>query len=319
MKRLISIAKIATLILLVAIIFTGCSKEEPQDTNEPIQEQTKEEGNLPTIDRAGNDIEVPEEINRIITMAPSIAETLIALDFGDNIIAADTQSTNIEGLSNDIEFFDLMSPDIEKLLELKPDVVFASTMSIVEGNDPFQPLKDLGVCVIYIPSSNSIEAIYEDTIFIADVMQVKEKGQKIVDDMKAKIEEFKEKSASIENKKTVYFEIAAAPYMYSFGKGVFLNEMIEIIGAENALGDQESWIAVSEETILAANPDVIITNVNYIENPTEEILSRNGWEDITAIKNKEVYYVDNMASSLPNQNIIIALEQMAKAVYPDIY
>ncbi|MDD2494609.1 MAG: ABC transporter substrate-binding protein, partial [Tissierellia bacterium] len=246
-------------------------------------------------------------------------ETLIALDFGDKIIAADTQSTDIEGLSKNIEYFDLMTPDIEKLIELKPDVVFASTMSIVEGNDPFKPLKDLGICVIYIPSSNSIEAIYEDTIFIADVMQVHEKGQKIVDDMQAKIDEFKEKSASIENKKTVYFEIAAAPYMYSFGKGVFLNEMIEIIGAENALGNQESWIAVSEETILAANPDVIITNVNYVENPTDEILSRNGWENITAIKKKQVYYVDNMASSLPNQNIIIALEQMAKAIYPDVY
>lgn len=316
MKRLISIA---TLLLLVAAIFTGCTSEEPQDTKEPIQNQTNEEISLPTIDRAGNEIKVPEEINKIITMAPSIAETLIALDFGDKIIAADTQSTNIEGLSKDIDYFDLMTPDIEKLIELKPDVVFASTMSIVEGNDPFKPLKDLGICVIYIPSSNSIEAIYEDTIFIADVMQVNEKGQKVVEDMQAKIDEIKEKSATIENKKTVYFEIAAAPYMYSFGKGVFLNEMIEIIGAENALGDQESWIAVSEETILAANPDVIITNVNYIENPTDEILSRNGWENITAIKEKQVYYVDNMASSLPNQNIIIALEQMAKAIYPDIY
>lgn len=316
MKKLISIA---TLIILVAVIFTGCTSEEPQNTKEPIQDQTNEEISLPTVDRAGNEIKVPEEINKIITMAPSIAETLIALDFGDKIIAADTQSTDIEGLPKDIEYFDLMTPDIEKLIELKPDVVFASTMSIVEGNDPFKPLKDLGICVIYIPSSNSIEAIYEDTIFIADVIQVHEKGQKIVDDMQAKIDEFKEKSASIENKKTVYFEIAAAPYMYSFGKGVFLNEMIEIIGAENALGNQESWIAVSEETILAANPDVIITNVNYVENPTDEILSRNGWENITAIKKKQVYYVDNMASSLPNQNIIIALEQMAKAIYPDVY
>lgn len=316
MKKLISIA---TLVLLISIIFTGCAAENPQDTNGSTQNQGNEEISLPTTDRAGNDIKVPEEINNIITMAPSIAETLIALDFGDKIIAADTQSTNIEGLPQDIEYFDLMAPDVEKLIELKPDVVFATTMSMVEGNDPFKPLSDLGICVIYIPSSNSIEAIYEDIIFISNVMKVSEKGQTIVDEMKSKINDFKEKSAAIETKKTVYFEIAAAPYMYSFGNGVFLNEMIEIIGAKNALGDQESWIAVSEEAILAANPDVIFTNVNYIENPTDEILSRNGWDNITAIKKKQVYYVDNMASSLPNQNIIKALEQMAEAVYPDIY
>lgn len=325
MKKIISIA---TLILLVAVIFTGCTSGPAEQPKEPAGEQNnqevnqevdKEEVKLPTTDRAGNEIVVPEEINSIISMAPSIAETLIALDYGDKIIAADTQSTQIAGMPEGIEFFDLMAPDVEKLLELKPDVVFATTMSMADGTDPFKPLKDVGVCVIYIPSSNSIEAIYEDTIFMADVLQVHEKGQKIVDDMKAKINEFKEKSASVESPKTVYFEIAAAPYMYSFGSGVFLNEMIEIIGAKNALGDQESWIAVSEEAILAANPDVIITNVNYIENPTDEIKSRNGWEDITAVKNNDVYYVDNMASSLPNQNIVIALEQMAKAVYPDLY
>jgi len=42
---------------------------------------------------------------------------------------------------------------------------------------------------------------------------------------------FKKQGTAIENKKTVYFELAAAPNLYSFGKGVFLNEMIEIIGA----------------------------------------------------------------------------------------
>ncbi|MDD2495574.1 MAG: ABC transporter substrate-binding protein, partial [Tissierellia bacterium] len=76
MKKLISIA---TLIILVAVIFTGCTSEEPQNTKEPIQDQTNEEISLPTVDRAGNEIKVPEEINKIITMAPSIAETLIAL------------------------------------------------------------------------------------------------------------------------------------------------------------------------------------------------------------------------------------------------
>src|SRR5690606_25784834 len=138
-----------------------------------------------------------------------------------------------------------------------------------------------------------------------------------VDNMKEIIAEFKEIGDTITEKKTVYFEIGAAPYMYSFGKGVFLHEMLEIIGAVNALGDQESWISVSDEAVLAADPDVIITNVNYIENPVEEIKSRSGWENVKAIKNDEVYYVDNMKSSVPDHNIVIALEEMAKAVYPD--
>ena len=190
---------------------------------------------------------------------------------------------------------------------------------MVEGNDPFKPVTDLGIPVAYIPSSESIEEIYNDTMFISKVLKEEAKGQEIVDNMKEKIADIKAIGDTITDKKSVYFEIGAAPYMYSFGKGVFLNEMIELIGATNALGDQESWVSVSDEAVLAANPDVIITNVNYIEAPVDEIKTRSGWGSIKAIQNDEVYYVDNMKSSLPNHNIIIALEEMAKAVYPDKY
>ena len=71
--------------------------------------------------------------------------------------------------------------------------------------------------------------------------------------------------------------------------------------------------------MVAANPDVIFTNVNYIDNPVEEILGRDGWAGVAAVANGQVYSVDNMSSSLPNENIITAMTQMAQALYPDYY
>ena len=76
---------------------------------------------------------------------------------------------------------------------------------------------------------------------------------------------------------------------------------------------------MSEETVIADNPDVILTSVTYIENPTEEILSRTGWENITAISEKAVYSIDPNTSSQPNHHIVEALEEMATAVYPDFF
>ena len=85
------------------------------------------------------------------------------------------------------------------------------------------------------------------------------------------------------------------------------------------LADQSGWISVEGETVAAANPDVIFTNVNYTDAPVEEILGREGWAGVSAVMNKEVYYIDNMASSLPDQNIVIAVEQMAQALYPECF
>ena len=64
---------------------------------------------------------------------------------------------------------------------------------------------------------------------------------------------------------------------------------------------------------------MILTSVNYIDDPVAEILARPGWENVTAVVNADVYYIDNAAASLPNEHIVDALLEMAKAVYPEAY
>ena len=274
-----------------------------------------------TMDRAGAPITLPANVERIVSMAPSTTEVLIDLGVADKIIAADTNTKKDGLLKQDIPYFDMMKPDAEKLIALKPDVVFISGMSNAKGNTPFSPLIDAGICVVNIPSSSSIEAIYLDIAYIAAVVKQEGNGAKIIANMKKEIEAVRKKGAAIakEKKKTVYFEIGAAPYMYSLGTGTFINEMIEIIGAQNILADQKSWVSVSDEMVLAKDPDVILTNVNYIPNPIDEIMARSGWASLKAVKGKKVFGIDTNSSSRPNHNIIKALKEMAKAVYPEIY
>lgn len=273
---------------------------------------------VPAQDRAGAPISVPAEVDKVISLAPATTQIIESLGLMDKVVAVDTQTPlYVEGIS-DLPQFDMMAPDIEQIAMLEPDIVFTSGMSYVEDN-PFKALVDMGVCVIEIPSSNSIAAVKEDIVFTAACLGVEEKGQAIVDEMQAKIDEIAAIGATIAEKKTVLFEIACLPYIYSFGDGTFLDEMIELIGAENVLGDQISWMSVTEEAAVAANPDVILTSVNYIEDPIGEILGRAGWESVTAVANSDVHYIDNGKSSLPNQYIVDALIEMAVAVYPEAY
>lgn len=325
MKKHITL--ITTIMLIIMSALTACSgnQNQPQQTEQPeqptqeIEQNQQDEVQLPAEDRAGNKITIPSQVDKIISISPANTEIIVALGLGDKLVAVDKYSENIEGIPADIPFFDIMNPDAEQLVALEPDILFATGMSMSDGSDPFKPVKDLGITVAYIPSSDSIDGIYEDIMFIADSLQASSKGQEIADAMKSKVEEYRQIGSTITDKKTVYFEIADSPSLYSFGKGVFLNEMIELLGAENILNDQEKWVSISDEAVISANPDVILTNIDYIDNPVEQIKNRTGWENITAIKNDDVYYIDNNASSLSNQNIVKALEEMAAAIYPDIY
>lgn len=290
---------------MVAGIFAGC-------------QVMAEENARPSVDRAGNEISVPEEISSIICMAPSTAQILDELGLKDKLIAVDYQTPlYMEGVE-ELPQFDMMTPDCEAILALNPDIVFVTGMSY-QGDDPYEELEIAGICVAQIPSSDSLAGIQEDIQFVADCFGMTEEGAAIVEDMQGAIDEVAEIGETITEKKSVLFEIACLPNIYSFGNGVFLQEMLELIGAENVFADQDGWISVTEESALAANPDVILTSVDYIENAVDEILSREGWENVEAVKNQQVYYIDTAASSQPNQNVVLALQEMAKAIYPEEY
>jgi len=306
--------RIITFFLVVVVVLTTTSCRPSAQPSSTVAKPT-----MPDKDRSGNPVRLPKKIDRIISLAPSNTEILVALGFADKIVAADTYSCGLEGLVSDIPFFDFMIPDTEQIILLKPDVLFAAGISRVGGSDPFKMVSDAGICVLYIPTSESIADIKTDIRFMAAVMGAAEKGNEIVAEMEKTIDAVSKIGETITGKKTVYFEISPAPSLYSFGKGVFLNEMLEIIGAENILADMEQWVSAAEEIILDRNPDVILTNADDTDQPVDEVMSRPGWNVLTAVRNRDVYYIDTATSTRPNHYIVKALQEMAKAVYPDKY
>lgn len=299
-KRILTLI---TALLVVMLAMAGCSQKEKL-----------------VKDREGNDFKVPEKINRIVSTAPSNTEILVELGLADKLVAVDKYSADIPGLPKNIKLIDFSNPDPEAIVSLNPDMIIASGHNKTgKSEDPFKVVKDAGISVAYIPSSDSIKGIYDDIMFISDITGTQDKGKKIVDNMKAQVAEVEKIGKSIKGKKKVYFEIGPAPNLYSFGNKTFLNEMIELVGGENIFKDQDGWISPSAESIIEKNPDVIITNVNYVPDAVKEIKNREGWQNIAAIKNGQVYLVDANTTSRPSQNITKALNQMAEYINPDAY
>lgn len=291
------------------------TETEADETTAPAEEK-------PSQDRQGNDIVIPDEIENIASLAGSITEILVDLGHGDNIVAIDLYSSGFDGVASDTPAIDMMSPDIETLLSLDLDIVFASNISDAGSEDSvFQQLIDAGITVAYIPTANSLEDIRLDIEFIGLAVGATAETEALLRNFDTQLDELATIGSSIPEaeKQSVLFEISALPAIYSTGSGSFLNEVIELIGATNLLADESGWVPVTEESAIALNPDVILTNVNYIEDPVGEIMGRPGWEAITAIENEAVYPIDNSASSLPNHNVINAAWEIARAVYPAYY
>lgn len=272
-------------------------------------------------DRAGNEIKIPERIDKIICLSPSITEILIDIGEAYKIISVDSYSKEILEKNNidysEMQIFDMMNPNAEKIISINPDIIFVNTFSVFSGKSSIDIIKSLGLTVAVIPNSDTLAGIEDDIYFLGEVLKLEDKAEEIVFEMKENIEKIKSIGDKIEDKKSIYFEIGAMPNLYSFGTNVYLDDMINIIGAKNIFEDRNSWIAVSEESVLSANPDIVFTSVDYIDNPVSEILNRHAWQNIKAIQKKQVYFIPS--SSLPNHNIIKSLVLMAKSIYPNEY
>ena len=276
----------------------------------------------------GKSAVVKNDVKRVISTAPSNTEIITDLGQAHKLVAVDVHSANIEGIPANLPLLDFFYPDAETIINLKPDLIIASGHNPTgSGEDPFRLLRDTGITVVYISMSKNIAAIYDDITLIAQLLQAQEEGKALINKTSAMIDEIVHaaetakntfavrKGAGIENKRTVYFEISAAPDMMTFGKDSFIHDMIITIGAENIFGNENWLITPGAETIINRNPDVILTNVNYIKDPIGEIKSRPGFNHINAVKNNRIYRIDTDSSVRPSARIVTALRQMQEAIY----
>ncbi len=320
MKKVLSFVMVAVLLATLC----ACGGEAPAssavaavaiaDGNTPMA------GPAPAQDRAGNPIVVPEQVNKIVSLAASTTRVLCDLGLGGQLVAVDTYS--VDNLSanvpQDILLLDMMAPDLEQLAQLAPDIIFVSNLSSAGGADIFAPLKESGICVADIPTPVTVAGIFEDVQFIADCTGKSAEGARLVQDAQDILDNAAALLAQTNERPTVYFEVSPSPNLYSTGAGTYLNELVTLAGGSNIFKDQDSWIAVTEESVVTAAPDVIFTAVDFLPEPTEEILARAGWETVPAVENAAVYSVDTAASQQPTHHVAEAVWQMLEYLHPEL-
>ena len=292
------------ILIVLAILVSGCAKA-------PYRE---------LFDRTGRKVIVNGPINRIVSTAPSNTEIIADLGMADKLVAVDRHSAQVDGLPAGLTLIDFFYPDAEVIVGLEPDIIIANGHNATgTGEDPFRLLREMGIPVAYISMSKSINDIYDDIAFTAELLRVPEKGDELLRSMRSRVDEIARIGAAIESKKTVYFEISAAPEMFTFGKDSFLDDMIRTIGAVNIFGSDNWLVSPGAESIISRNPDVILTNVDYIDDPIGELKSRPGFDQISAVAHNRIYQIDTNSSVRPSARITFALRQMARAVYPEAY
>ena len=261
------------------------------------------EGSAVTVtDMHDREITLTEPATRIVVMQPSDCEILCAIGCEDTIVG---RGQYVDYPASVLEVPVVQSgaeTNVEEILALNPQVVLMNDMA--QSQEQVKQLEENGVKVV-ISQATDIEGVFYSIRMIGKLMGKEDNAEAVIADMQATFDEIKANSKN--EGKTVYFEVSPLQWgLWTAGKGTFMDELAEICGLTNAFADLNDWASISEEQVLARDPDYIVTiTMYYGEGPTpvEEIVSREGWGDLKAVKNGNILNAESNAISRPGPRL----------------
>lgn len=314
-------------LLLILSIATGCgAQEQPingEESNSLSNDIENKDDNsifpVTIIDDANREVVIEKEPESIVSIQASNTEIAFALGLGEKIIGV-SDYCNYPEEALDITKVGGQDIKAEVVFSLLPDMAFVTDYHYNTHPDLLKQFEEAGIDVIVVGSATSFEDVYGNIEMIAKATGTQEVAEEIITDMKERHQAIKDKAKAITDQKRVWVEVAPAPDIFTTGTNTFMHEMLESIHAINVAQDHEGWVKLNEEEIVQLNPDVIITTYGYyIDNPKEQVLSREGWAEVPAVKNGLVFDVDSDTVTRPGPRLIEGVETLAEFIYPEVF
>lgn len=267
-----------------------------------------EEG-IAITDSTGRVAVLTEPADRVVALTASDVEILYALGAGDTLVGRG------EYCDYPAEVFDLpvvasgAETSVEQILSLAPDVVIMAKMA--QTVEQVKALENAGVRVI-VSDAQDIAGVYQVIEMIGAIVGRNDEAAALVSGMQTAFADIAANTGDAG--KTVYFEVSPLEWgLWTAGADTFMDELAQMCGLTNAFADVSGWVGISEEQVLARDPDYIVTITMYFgEGPTpvEEIMGRPAWQGLKAVKNGAIYNADSNEISRPGPRLTDAAEKL---------
>ena len=266
------------------------------------------------------EVSIEQPVQRIVSLSPGATESLYAMGAGPQIVAVDNNADYPAEAQAFEPKVDAFQPNVEAIAALNPDLVIVA--SNVDGI--VEALDRLGIPVLYTDLDTDMKGIEEVQGQIALLGRLTgrvEPAQQIIQDMQTRVKAVEDKLVGLSNTRgpSVYHELDSS--FYSVAEDTFIGNLYRTLKARNIAGDGGgvAYPQLTQEAIIAANPDIIVLADEEFGVTIESVRARPGWNVIAAVENERIYGIDPDIISRPGPRIVDALEQLARNFYPETF
>lgn len=273
---------------------------------------------LTLTDDLGREVTIEAAPERIISLAPSNTEILFALGLGDRVVAVtDYCDYPSEALEKE-KIGGPWSPSIESIVALEPDLVLAAG---VNPADVVTSLEDLGLTVFGIEATD-LDDLLDDINTVGLITDREREAGSLTNQMQRKIDTVTDKTDELSSgEKTSVFHILWHDPIYTSGQGTFIHDLIEKGGGINIFGDLEGYNAITLETLIARDPEVIVVTAMGGEGSGtwDWVNTEARLADVSARQNGRIYFLESNWLERPGPRITYGLVQLTKRIHPGIF
>ncbi|MGI8317069.1 cobalamin-binding protein [Halobacillus mangrovi] len=248
---------------------------------------------------------------RIVSICPSNTEIVAYLGQTDMLVGVDNYSDYPVQVKQLPKLGPDLSIDMEKVANLKPDLVLAS-LSVPGMEKNIEGLKETGLPYIIL-NANHLYEIADDIRKIAEAIGIEEEGNKKADEFLKEIEGFRKKAQRIDHKPSLYWEWWPKP-IFTPGKSNWLTEISELAGASNIFeSEAEASVQTDWDDVRKRNPDhicMVWVGVKEEKMNPDLLKKRPGWMEMEAVKNNRIHVLEESLFCRPSPRLLDGLKKL---------
>ncbi|MFA5055540.1 MAG: cobalamin-binding protein [Dehalococcoidia bacterium] len=292
----------------IALSVSACSAEDIATNNDSIQ----------ITDQAGRTVTLNGTPQRIISIAPANTEILFALGLDDKIVGVTNYCNYPEEALNKEKVGGFSTPNIEKIIALEPDVVFAAP---IHEAQIIPQLENLGLTVIAL-TPTTIDETYDAIKLVGNITGVQETADALVNDMKTSIDAVANLVAKLsdEEKPNVFYIVWHDPLMTA-GGNTLPGQLIDLAGGKNIFTELSDYPTVSLESLIYREPNIIIAGTSMGSGgnaPLEWAQSETRLQGTEAREEGKVFSINTDLTGRFGPRIVDALEEMLWLIHPEL-
>lgn len=265
------------------------------------------------VDEFGRTVRVPQIPVRIVSLAPSLTETVYALGAQDRLVGDTDYCDFPPDAQKKAKVGGPINPNLEEIAALHPDLVLVTKE--INRLDTVRALDTLGIPA-YATDARNVDEILSTTQKIADVLGVPENGKSLTADLQAHLARLRARLEALPPSR-VLFVVWTHP-LISIGKNTFIADALRKADAASIVDATQDWPQMNLEEVVRLQPDYLVFAASHPESASHDFESLSvlpGWKLLDAVRNHRFAVISD-AVNRPAPRIVSAIEDLARQLHP---